>query len=154
MPSLLPHDLCHEWNASPAPRNSGLPCSPGESGGWGAPWTRVRRGSNYRARGGFSSPHCATSKPAAGGPPFKIQAARGPSLRIQAAVEPPLGTWATGGQPLRTHPSELGLRAGPKTAGRGGRQGRPLADQPAAARCAPAFAAGTFPSGAARTPQP
>ena len=21
MPSLLPHDLCHEWNASPAPRN-------------------------------------------------------------------------------------------------------------------------------------
>jgi hypothetical protein len=20
MPSLLPHDLCHEWNASPAPR--------------------------------------------------------------------------------------------------------------------------------------
>uniref|UniRef100_A0A4W2I429 NADH dehydrogenase [ubiquinone] 1 alpha subcomplex subunit 10, mitochondrial n=1 Tax=Bos indicus x Bos taurus TaxID=30522 RepID=A0A4W2I429_BOBOX len=112
----------------------------------------MRRGSNYRARGGFSSPHCATSKPAAGGPPFRIQAARGPSLRIQAAVEPPLGTWATGGQPLRTHPSELGLRAGPKTPGRGGRQGRPLADQPAAARCAPAFAAGTFPSGAARTP--
>lgn len=84
----------------------------------------MRRGSNYRARGGFSSPHCATSKPVAGGPPFKIQVARGPSLRTQAAVEPlgdpgepPLGTWAAGGQLFGTHPSELRRRAGPKTPG-------------------------------------
>lgn len=129
--------------------------------GCAAPWTRMRRGSNYRTRGGFSSPHCATSKPAASGPPFKIQEARGPSLRTQAAVEPlgdpgepPLGTWATGGQSHRTHPSELRLRAGPKTPGRGGRKRRPLADHPATAHCAPALAARTFPSGAARTPRP
>lgn len=80
----------------------------------------MRRGSNYQARGGFSSPHCATSKPAAGGPPFKIQAARGPSLRTQAAVEPlgdpgepPLRNLGGGRTILRDSPLRTRAAGGP-----------------------------------------